>query len=289
LGRSYAGPAVQIHRSTIVKKLLNIDQNAKTVKGQKQGFLTAVMYLAPYLASGVNMCPMAEQAGCWKGCLNTAGRGGISKGSKRFRTAAGLLPDNAIQHARIARTRLFNDDRPEFFRRLYQEIRAFIRKAERMQLTPVIRLNGTSDILWEKTPVPVSDNKRGIHCIFENIFAVFPDIQFYDYTKIWKRFYREMPGNYYLCLSYSEASDTYAAKCMQTYRETGCSLVTVYRDADAIDQASVVASASGKPHVNGDANDLRFLDPKGALVALKAKGKARQDRSGFVIDAEVWA
>lgn len=272
-----------------MKKLLNIDQNAKTVKGQKQGFLTAVMYLAPYLASGVNMCPMAEQAGCWKGCLNTAGRGGISKGSKRFRTAAGLMPDNAIQHARIDRTRLFNEDRPEFFRRLYQEIHAFIRKAKRVDLTPVIRLNGTSDVLWEKTPVPVSDNKRGIHCYFTNIFEVFPQIQFYDYTKIWKRFYREMPGNYYLCLSYSEASDTYAAKCMQTHRETGASLVSVYRDKDAIEQAQVIAQECGKRFVNGDTNDLRFLDPAGAMVALKAKGKARQDKSGFVIDAEDWS
>ena len=136
---------------------------------------------------------MAELAGCGKGCRNTAGRGGISKGSKRFRTAAGLLPDNAIQHARIDRTRLFSSDPDEFFRRLYQEIRAFIRKADRMNLTPVIRLNGTSDILWEKIPVKVSDNKRGIHCIFTNIMAVFPDIQFYDYTKTAKRFYRDFP------------------------------------------------------------------------------------------------
>ena len=71
-----------------MKKLLNIDQNAKTVKGQVKGFLTAVLYLAPYKASGINVCPMAELAGCWKGCLNTAGRGGISKGSKRFKTPA---------------------------------------------------------------------------------------------------------------------------------------------------------------------------------------------------------
>ncbi len=272
-----------------MKKLLNIDANAKTVKGQVKGFLTAVLYMAPYLSSGVNMCPMAEQAGCWKGCLNTAGRGGISKGSKRFRTPAGLLPDNAIQRARIARTKLFNENRPEFFRRLYQEIRALKRKAERMNLTPVIRLNGTSDVLWEKIPVPVSDNKRGIHCIFSNIMAVFPELQFYDYTKIWKRFYREQPSNYYICLSYSEASQTYADKCMQTHRETGASLVTVYRDKDAIWQADCIAEESGKPFVNGDTNDLRFLDPKGAMVALKAKGKARQDRSGFVIDAEVIA
>ncbi len=263
-----------------MKKLLNIDQNAKTVKGQIKGFLTAVMYLAPYKSSGFNVCPMAELAGCWKGCLNTAGRGGISKGSKRFRTPAGLLPDNAIQHARIDRTQLFVNDQDEFFRRLYQEIRAFIRKAERMGLTPVVRLNGTSDILWEKIPVKVSDNTRGIHCIFANIFEVFPDIQFYDYTKIAKRFYREMPGNYYLCLSYSEASPVYSQRCRQTRADTGCSLVLVTRKGNAPSEGFSIDD----DFVNGDENDLRFLDPKGALVLLKAKGKARQDRSGFVID-----
>ncbi len=271
------------------RKLLNIDQNAKTVKGQKVGFMTAVMYFAPYITSGVNVCPMAKIAECHNPCLNLAGRGGISKGSKRFRTPAGLMPDNAIQRARIARTQLFNEDRPEFFRRLYQEIHAFIRKAERAGLTPVIRLNGTSDILWEKIAVPVSDNKRGIHCYFANIFEVFPQIQFYDYTKVYKRHYRELPGNYYLCQSYSEANKKYANACMMAHEETGCSLVIVYRDADAIDQARTVAEECGKRFTDGDANDLRFLDPKGAIVSLKAKGPAKKDTSGFVIDAEVWA
>ncbi len=260
-----------------MRKLLNIDANAKTVKGQKVGFMTAVLYLAPWLASGFNVCPMAELAGCHAGCLNTAGRGGISKGSKRFRTPAGMLPDNAIQRARIDRTRLFVDDRPEFFRRLYQEIRAFIRKAERAGLTPVIRLNGTSDILWEKTPMPVSDNKRGIHMVYTSVMAAFPEIQFYDYTKIAKRFEREMPANYYLCLSYSEASPVYKARCIKAHK-AGASLVVVTRSAES---KRVHVEMGG---TDGDANDLRFLDPPGAMVYLKAKGLARHDRSGFVID-----
>ena len=274
-------------RHYTMKKLLNIDANAKTVKGQKVGFMTAILYLAPYKASGFNICPMAELAGCWKGCLNTAGHGGMSKGNKRFNPHGIDLPDNAVQRARIERTQLYMNDRVEFFRRLYQEIHAFLRKAERKGLTPVIRLNGTSDILWEKIPVPVSDNKRGIHCIFENIFAVFPEIQFYDYTKIAKRMYREMPSNYYLALSYSEASPVYAERCWKAHAETNCSGVIVYRDKDAISQARMFAEESKKRFVDGDANDLRFLDPKGAIVALKAKGTARKDYSGFVIDSEV--
>jgi hypothetical protein len=41
------------------KKLLNIDNNAKTVKGQKYGFITAILYLAPSTQSGFNVCPQA--------------------------------------------------------------------------------------------------------------------------------------------------------------------------------------------------------------------------------------
>ena len=277
LGLRDADPT--IHKlEQVMKKLLNIDANAKTVKGQKQGYLTAVLYLAPYKMSGFNVCPMAEQAGCHAGCLNTAGRGGISKGSKRFRTPAGLVPDNAIQHARIDRTKLFMNDRPEFFRRLYQELNAFLRKADRMGLTPAVRLNGTSDILWETIPFPVDDRQRGIHMYYANIFAAFPELQFYDYTKIWKRFEREQPDNYDLSLSYSLASQKYAAQCTRVHEKYGARLVVVVRDKET-QQFHVDLGG-----IDGDAHDLRFTEPQGAMIYLKAKGKARQDQSGFVIN-----
>jgi len=262
-----------------MRKLLNIDANAKTVKGQAQGYLTAVLYLAPYKMSGFNVCPMAEQAGCHAGCLNTAGRGGISKGSKRFKTPAGLVPDNAIQRARIDRTKLFMNDRPEFFRRLYQELHAFLRKAERMGLTPAVRLNGTSDILWERIPFPVDDRTRGIHMYYTNIFHAFPELQFYDYTKIYKRFERDdIPANYDLSLSYSLASRKYAQACTRTHEKLGARLVVVVRSQD-VKQFHVDLGG-----IDGDAHDLRFTEPQGAMIYLKAKGKARKDRSGFVID-----
>lgn len=261
-----------------MRKLLNIDANAKTVKGQKVGWMTAVLYLAPYKASGFNVCPMAEQAGCHAGCLNTAGRGGISKGSKRFKTPAGMLPDNLIQRARIARTRLYVDDRHEFMRRLYQEIRAFLRKAERAGMQPAIRLNGTSDLQWEKIPFPVSDNKRGIHMVYTSVMAAFPQVQFYDYTKIYKRFEREQPSNYHLSLSYSLASRKYAAACTRIHETLDANLIVVVRSQD------VKAFHVELGGIDGDENDLRFLDPPGSMVYLKAKGLARKDYSGFVID-----
>jgi len=237
-------------------KLLNIDANAKTVKGQKVGYMTAVMYLAPFKSAGINVCPMAELAGCWRGCLNTAGRGGISKGSVKMNPYGIELPDNAIQRCRIKRTRLWADDRDGFFKQLIHEIYLFVRKAERKGLTPVVRLNGTSDIQWER--IPVDSTAERDSC---TIFDLFPDLTFYDYTKIAKRFHRELPRNYHLSLSYSEASPRYSKLCWDTHREYGASLVIVYRTKDDIANARTWFEESKVRVVDGDANDLRFLDP----------------------------
>lgn len=249
-------------------KLLNIDANAKTVKGQKRGYMTAVLYLAPYAASGVNLCPMAEQAGCFEGCLNTAGRGGIAKDRAVFVTDAGMLPDNLIQRARIARSELFNNDRDAFMEKLAKEIKAFIRKAEKKNLTPVVRLNGTSDILWETIPY-------GVH---DSIMEAFPEIQWYDYTKVYKRVMRPLPANYHLSLSYSEANQKYALATQTVTHQSNINLVVVFRD-------ELPEEFMGREVINGDESDLRFLDPAGVIVGLKAKGKAKKDTSGFVIDS----
>jgi hypothetical protein len=255
------------------KHLLNIDANAKTVKGQKRGYMTAVLYLAPWKVSGINVCPFAEQAGCAATCLNTAGRGGIA--SKRFRTAAGLMPDNAAQRARIARTRFFHEDRDGFMTLLQREIELFIGRAERKGLTPVVRLNGTSDIVWERIPVR---SAYPVASFGATIFDVFPDLQFYDYTKIAKRFGRPRPDNYHLCLSYSLASRKYAETCTRAHEEHGASLIVVVRD-DEVKQFHVDLGG-----IDGDEHDLRFLDPDGSMVYLKAKGRARKETNGFVIN-----
>ena len=262
-------------------KLLNIDANAKTIKGQKVGFLTAVLYLAPFKMSGINVCPMAEVAGCWKGCLNTAGRGGISKGSKKMRRNGLTVPDNAIQRCRIKRTRLWANDRPAFCAQLVKEIRAFLKRADRKGLTPTVRLNGTSDIQWERIDIGYWLSQDSA-----TIFEMFPDVQFYDYTKIAKRFKRELPANYHLSLSYSEANQKYAASCWEAHGQHGASLVMVYRTKADIANAATWYQECRVKFVDGDANDLRFLDPDKCIVALKAKGKARSDRSGFVLDFE---
>lgn len=261
-------------------KLLNIDRNAKTVKGQKLGFMTAILYLAPYLSSGRNVCPMAELASCHEGCLNTAGRGGIAKRGDIIVTDGGDLPNNSVQRARLARTELYWNDRPAFMLQLIDELERFVRKATRKGLVPVVRLNGTSDIEWELGSHLVNTGRTE-----QNIFEVFPEVQFYDYTKLPKRMSRKLPANYRLTLSYSGASKRYASMVRKTWRETGCSVVFVMRSAAVRDAIIArVEKIRHFPAVDGDAHDLRFLDPQGARVYLKAKGRARSDTSGFVLD-----
>jgi hypothetical protein len=246
--------------------LLNIDSNAKTVKGQARGFMTAILYLAPFKAAGLNVCPMAELAGCIAGCLNTAGHGGMAKAGATFAPFGLELPDNGVQKARINRTRFYAEDRDGFMAQLCGEIRKFLKRAARKGLTPVVRLNGTSDIRWELIPA------EGL----ENVFAVFPDVQFYDYTKIPNR---KVDGiaNYHLSISYSEASARYAAIARESATRDGRNLVAVFR-------GELPATFLGRPVINGDESDLRFLDPQGVVVGLKAKGAAKRDTSGFVID-----
>src|SRR5947208_2552747 len=131
--------------------LLSVSTDAKTVKGEKRGYLTGILYLAPHKLSGRNLCPDASP-GCIATCLNTAGRGVFSN----------------VQHARIAKTRRFTTERQYFMSELYRDIRALVRKAYRHKMTPLVRLNGTSDIPWENVA-------RGS----ASLMRLFPFVRFY--------------------------------------------------------------------------------------------------------------
>lgn len=239
--------------------------NPKVEKGAAYGYYSAVLHLAPFTAGGANICPMAELAACWQGCLNTSGRGGIAAGGKTMAAADGqMLPDNAIQACRIRRTQYMHNDWKGFFLQLVAEIAAHVRKAERAGLKPCIRLNGTSDIRWEV----VSLDGR-------TIFDHFPTVTFYDYSKIPNRW--NIPANYHLSLSYSAASGKYAKMITAAAESQGRNLVAVFRK-------TLPATFMGRPVINGDLHDLRFLDPSGVVVGLRAKGRAKKDTSGFVIE-----
>lgn len=249
--------------------LLNIDANAKTVKGQKKGYMTAVLYLAPFKLSGYQMCPMADIAGCVGDCLNTAGRGGLApKGTETVTLDGGhVVKLNAIQRARIARTRFYMEFRELFLLALVKEIRAAVRKADRKGLTLVVRLNGTSDIRWED-----------VKLYGQTLFELFPAIQFYDYTKIANRDVAHIP-NYHLTFSGSARPEfhKYIDRAMLHYgNDTNIAFSFI---------GEPPAEFRGRPVINGDESDLRFLDPKGVIVALKAKGNARKSNSGFSVAA----
>ena len=113
------------------KKLLNIDNNAKTIKGQKYKYMTAILYLAPQRTSGFNVCPMAS-AGCMASCLNTAGRGQM----------------NSVQQGRINKTKWYFLERKTFLDQIRIEIKRHIKRCKLNGFKPAIRLNGTSDIDW---------------------------------------------------------------------------------------------------------------------------------------------
>ena len=245
-------------------KLLNVDSNAKTVKGQAQGFMTGVLYLAPYKLSGFNTCAMADIAQCAHACLNTAGRAGIIKTGEST---------NPIQQARIRKTKQFYNERNTFMLTLVKDIEKLIKQAHKLGFIPLVRLNGTSDIRWEN----VRFDYEFMHGKIRNvtIFEIFPEVQFYDYTKIPNR--KDLPSNYDLTFSYSGVK-AYQKYAMQAI-DSGMRLAVVFRLQDKIP-----ANYLGLPCVDGDKTDIRHLDPKRSIVALYAKGKAKKDYSGFVID-----
>lgn len=234
------------------KNVLSVSVDAKTTKGEALGFLTGILYLAPATVTKYNTCSMARVAQCDKACLYTAGRGAMSP----------------VQKARIAKTIRFFEDREAFMADIVYSIKALIRKAKREGLSPLVRLNGTSDIRWETVELTVA----GIE--YANIMEVFPDVQFYDYTKDANR--NNIPDNYDLTFSYSgvDAYQPFVAKATTK----GMRMAVVFRNKVDIPQ-----SFMGIPVVSGDNSDVRHLDADGVIVALYAKGKAKHDTTGFVV------
>jgi hypothetical protein len=242
--------------SRFPEKLLGIDTNAKTIKGEKYGIKTAILYLMPAMGSGVQLCANAKIAGCEKACLFTAGRGAMSN----------------VMLSRLRKTLYFNQYREQFMAQLHNELIRERAKAKRKGYKLIVRLNGTSDIRWENIPVAGYAGR--------NIMQAFSDIQFYDYTKLANR--KNIPANYDLTFSYSgvEAYQPFVEKAVAN----GERIAVVFRNRSIVD--AMLANGEtflGLPVVDGDNTDIRHLDPKGAVVALYAKGKARRDQSGFVV------
>jgi hypothetical protein len=251
--------------------LLSISNDAKTIKGQKRGYLTGILYLAPHKLSGRNLCPNASP-GCIATCLNTAGRGAF----------------NSVQRARIAKTHRFTAYTENFMRELYNNIGALRRKAARKRMTPLVRLNGTSDIPWENVKFDaIGCGPNAMIKLTGNMMEYFPDIQFYDYTKSPNRMYKflrgELPKNYHLTFSRSECNNTISQQILSD----GGNVAVVFstKRGDALPEFW-----NGFMTVDGDIDDVRHTDQgipfqnTGLVIGLRAKGKARHDKTGFVVN-----
>ena len=227
-------------------KVLGIDSNAKTVKGQKQKVLTGIFYGTPYNGSGLNMCSMAVIAQCHMACLFTAGRGAMLN----------------VFMSRLRKTLCLQQFPAKFKEILIKDIRKLERKAKRLGMVPMVRPNGTTDIRWE--------------IFFPELFTMFPNVQFYDYTKIANRNVDHIP-NYDLTFSYSGVKEY--QPFVQQAIDNGLRIAVVFKHKDRIPTQFL-----GMDCVDGDNSDIRPYDPHGVVVALYAKGKARNDTSGFVVD-----
>jgi hypothetical protein len=232
--------------------------NPKTLKGMDAGFNTYILHLAPADVSGFEVCPK-RTAGCTAACLNLAGRGGMFKKGE---------VTNVIQEARKRKTVQFKTDRASFMQDLVADIELAIKQSKRLGLTPVFRLNGTSDLSWEKYSVA----RNGT--LFSNIFEAFSEVQFYDYTKILGRRVAGI-ANYTLTFSAADGNESDVYRAISE----GYNIAVVF----GIKKTQPMPETYlGLPVFNGDESDLRFLDPKGVVVGLYAKGKAKKDTTGFV-------
>jgi hypothetical protein len=217
--------------------------NTKIQKGEKLGWLTLGLSLLPHNLSGKNFCPHAS-AGCALACLNTAGMGVFSN----------------VQEARRRKSRFFIEQRETFLAQLKKELSAAIKSAKRKNMKLAVRLNVLSDLPWEN----LIDMKA------------YPEVMFYDYTPNPKRMLafinRELPENYHLTFSRKESNQA----IVELMAKTNGNIAAVFA-------GSLPKSYLGRPVVNGDDTDLRFLDPQGVIVGLVAKGKGKKDTSGFVL------
>ena len=217
--------------------------NYKTSKGEKLGILTGILYLAPAKISGYEVCPM-RSAGCTAACLYTAGMGAFSN----------------VQQARIKKTKMFFEQRDEFFKLLHKDIKSLIAKAKKENMLPAVRLNGTSDINWVRF----------------KLFEQYPEVQFYDYTKMLNHLTKDV-RNYHITFSKNEINDVDCKIAL----ERGYNVAVVFNTKKGV---SLPSTWNNYPVYDGDDTDVRFYDPDNHVIGLRAKGMAKKDSSGFVIN-----
>jgi len=220
----------------------NINSSAKMIKNKKVNHeYTYIIYLAPAEISGYNVCSHSTPE-CRMGCLATSGHAGMELQAGK----------KTIHDCRVKKTRLFYEQ-PEFFMAwVFAEIQMFQRKAKKDGFGFSVRLNGTSDIDWANVLI------NG-----KNIFELFPDVAFYDYTKNPNKFDNIAP-NYHLTFSFSGMNWSNAKMLLQR----GFNIAVVF---NVLKGTTLPATFESYKVVNGDLSDFRIADAKGIIIGLKFK------------------
>jgi hypothetical protein len=255
-------------------RLLSTD-SAKAAKALGFGYLNGILYAAPHSTAGVgDLCP-SSTAGCRALCL------GLYSGQ------ASMVADlengtNSVRDSRVAKARLFMSDRVFYLNQIALQIVRLSAKAEREGLKACIRLNGSTDIPFERMGFALGGKaaekvgaKAGERV---NLIDLFECEQFVDYTKIISRL-AKAPRNLCVTLSRSEANET---ECLDALAD-GHNVAVVFAHG-----LPVSRRWKGFRVIDGDKHDLRHLDPRdassGFVIGLSPKGaKAKRDMSGFVL------
>lgn len=251
-------------KKIVVKKLLTAyNGNTKMRKSTRatSRYMIRILHLSP-AAFFSQICPNASP-GCKASCLNFSGRGQWFKRGNKI---------NPIHLARIAKTRFFLTEQKRFMEKLARELETVLRFAKRKGKRLAVRLNGTSDIDWESIPLTHKGRQ------YDNLMKLFPRITFYDYTKnLWRAEMYDLaiwPRNYNLVYSKKETDST---EDILGILENKMNVVVVFD--------KVPKEWLGQRIINGDLHDLRLpsIDGKGKIIGVKAKGRAKHDKTGFVV------
>lgn len=221
--------------------------NAKTAKNSLKSY---ILYLSPYTknSKGVNICPNASK-GCIFACLDTSGMGIFSN----------------VQFARIQKTDFYIYQRQAFINKLLNELMRLNKKAAKLGEKFAIRLNGTSDLDF----IAIIKNRTDV-----DILQDMPNLIFYDYTKTIGKVKKYVGSNYVLTFSRSETNND---ECIEALR-LGANVAVVFKNA-------LPSTYLNAEVIDGDASDIVMMENRGVILGLTAKGKAKKDDSGFVVNS----
>lgn len=217
-----------------------LDTNGGNTKIAKTNKEQSIRYAGLSLMPTKTLCPNSDKAGCFDGCLKSAGRG-------RF---------NNVASARTAKTDWLLSDSKGFKDQLIKELSNFERLCKKTNVKPVVRLNTISDYNWR------------------SIKQQFKDITFVDYTKIANRIHKALDNELYI-FSYSNRPE-YQSEVKQALK-TSRPIAVVFR-------GGLPKTFLNRPVIDGDISDWDNANSGPVIVGLRAKGDAKKDNTGFVVD-----